>query len=322
MPKVTSRSAKVSSRARSNAKSYSKIVTGGGGRKKQGGLLASIATKQWLIAGLVLVVAFGGIGAWKLSTSHAASTTLTTEQCYNRGRTYSISSGTVYCWDSCYPGAGSYVSNVSPGYCTYANSLATWAEKCASLHRDYNWGSGGCARRWAGSVGDRVAKAWQCSDNYWTYVLATPYDYCTKPSGFRAPVSSISLGNGWSLNHAGQDYLTSRGATAFAAHAGTIKRAFVGGASENLSGCGNVIMQSVDGDSSIYLVYFLGQGTKNVTVGQHVALGQVLGTVAPMTSPCGYGSHVHLQVQKASYGTTIWARQDATINPCRLVPGC
>lgn len=116
MPKSKTASRKpvrASSRASSSKKLVKKAVVGGGGRKKQG-FLASLTRKQWLATGLVAIVVFGGIGAWRLYVSHASlpidgstngTYALTYEQCNLRGRPFNGSTG--LCYHSCASGAGS-----------------------------------------------------------------------------------------------------------------------------------------------------------------------------------------------------------------------
>lgn len=334
MPKAKSapkKPAKASARPSSTTKKTStkKAVVSSGGRNKHG-FWTSLTSRQWILIGLVIIVVFGGLGAWRLYHSNAA--TFTSEQCWNVGRVWSNGA----CSWSCVKNngdAGTLIKSTPIYYCTNANSTSVSATTCANLGRDYNTGAGGCAREWRGTFNNRYANSLHCRNNTYTYVNAsssTAYDKCVAPTTSTSapspapstswiwPVPGHSLGNGYSSSHMGIDIPAPVGTAVKAAHSGSVVwRGTIPGGD-----CGTGLI--VKASSGVYLIYQ--HISPKVSVGQTVATTTTIGTVASLTKNyCWTGPHVHVGIQNTGstiYNPTNSGNAGIFTNPCVYLPGC
>jgi hypothetical protein len=285
-------------------------------------------TRTFQAIALVFVLVFAAVGVHRLYFSHAATSALSAEQCYNRGRAYTSSTGV--CQSYCLSGAGSYItSGVTYAYCSNANSLIS-STICSSKGRNWNEGSGGCARRWSGSIGNTFTNAWQCANNSYTYVMADPYDYCRAPSsttttstGWQNPIAgTIYFNQGYSTTkpHYGVDIRASVGQSVYAVNSGSINWA------GNIGyGCGNgmILTTKTSSGATVYAVY---QHMNPVKYSGSFSKGDVVGYVQNVgVTSCWTGAHLHFGVQNV--GGTVWSptnfdRAGYFYNPCSFLPSC
>lgn len=185
----------------------SSVRVGGSSKKNSSlfGRLLSTRRGYWTVLVLVMVLA-GGVGTWRLVSSHASTFALTPAQCYLRGRTGSYQQGSNYLCED-----GQSVCNTEKsgtwtvpsggfGYCTGSVTKASsiTKDKCTSLGRVFV-GAIGCARRWQQTNAKGVV---QCLNSSNTYYVQDSYDKCA-PAGSTASSGSIIVG---SISPVGNSY--------------------------------------------------------------------------------------------------------------------
>ena len=122
-----------------------------------------------LIAFVLVVGVIGGVGAYVITNSKAASA-LTSSTCYLRGRVWSTTANT--CTKTCISDAGTAVVASPYDYCSGALSKISYATCDANGRK---WLDVGCARRWQQT--DK-ADAPQCKTAGQTYKVTSSIDKC------------------------------------------------------------------------------------------------------------------------------------------------
>lgn len=285
-------------------------------QKTKPALFSSNKSRWWLLAPLAVLLLVGiiGVGATYFSK---ATTALSSEQCYLRGRSYSSGD----CKKSCLSGAGSLKYGKAYDWCSNAISVTVSSSTCSSKGRKYVSGTG-CSRRWQQT---NLKGAKQCVKSTATYIVSS-VDYCKSAggdspapsSGWVWPLSSNNGVGAYGSGHYARDFRGGYGTNVRAVADGTVTWS-----GKISSACGYGLIMKVDG-TNLYATYEHLKSYKSK--GSRVSKGATIAQIGSVPSPsggCWYGYHLHLGVQtQGSYVESHRSTSSGHPDPCTWISGC